>query len=264
MKQYIYKLIKYACRYCLLLTACLLLPTAQAQEGEATLFGDHTLSLGVQVGSDIGGAVPYPLSNIPSPMNAYPRVNVSIGGKAHFPLYNNFSLGLECSYKRVAMDADARVENQRFNDNGLINYFSGTAEMNMSFTLLELPLYARYRFGRSNHQVLFGGYYAFVLSSKFVTIAQKGYTGTEPDMVASVVNPNDLDPMDFSASLGNWDAGALIGYELQAFSRFHIGLRFMVGFKDMFKSQNQYFEYKMLPMRGAITLSYNLVDFNLW
>ncbi len=34
----------------------------------------------------------------------------------------------------------------------------------------------------------------------------------------------------------------------------------MMGFKDIFTNDNKYFDYKMLNMRGTITVSYNLID----
>ncbi|MDR3133678.1 MAG: PorT family protein [Prevotellaceae bacterium] len=223
----------------------------------SSIFGDYTLSLGAQIGTDIGGAVPYPLHNVPSPVNAYPHVNASLGAKCGFPLYERFSLGLECTYKIVTMDADARVENQKFDDGELLQYFSGTAEMHMSFAMIEAPLYVKYRFNRS-HKALLGGYYTYVLSPKFETIAKQGYIGPEPDLVGSPVTPDAPQRMDFSSALGRWDAGMIVGYELQIFTRLHAGLRFLVGFKDIFKRGNRYFDYKMLPMRGAIVISYNI------
>jgi hypothetical protein len=226
----------------------------------SSIFGDYTLSLGAQIGTDIGGAVPYPLYHVPSPVNAYPHVNASLGAKCGFPLYERFSLGLECTYKRVAMDADARVENQKFDDGDILQYFSGTAEMHMSFTMIETPLYVKYRFNRSN-KALLGGYYSYILSPKFETIAKQGYIGDAPDLVGSPVTPDAPQHMDFSSSLGRWDAGMIIGYELQIFSRLHAGLRFLVGFKDIFKRGNRYFDYKMLHMRGSIVVSYNIFDF---
>ena len=223
------------------------------------IFGDYKLSLGVQIGADIGGAVPYPLRYLPDAINAYPQVNVSLGAKCGFPLYGRFSLGLECTYKRVAMDADARVENQKFDDGEILQYFSGTAKMYMSFTMIETPLYLKYRFNRS-HKALLGGYYTYILSPEFETIAQQGYIGDEPDLVGSPVTPDAPQHMNFSSSLGRWDAGILVGYELQIFSRLQAGLRFLVGCKDIFKRGNRYFDYKMLHMRGAIVISYNIFN----
>lgn len=34
---------------------------------------------------------------------------------------------------------NARVENQRYQDKELVQYFSGSAEMHMDFTMLETP-----------------------------------------------------------------------------------------------------------------------------
>lgn len=66
--------------------------------------------------------------------------------------------------------------------------------------------------------------------------------------------------MDFGSSLGSWDAGVLVGYEKNMFSRLNLGIRVMMGFKDIFTNDNKYFDYKMLNMRGTITVSYNLID----
>jgi hypothetical protein len=184
-----------------------------------------------------------------------------LGAKFSFPFYGQFSLGAEITYKTVAMNADARVENQKFDDGGSIQYFSGTAEMNMSFTMLECPLYAKYRFGHSSHTLLVGGYYAYVMSRKFETIAKKGYIGSLPDVVDSPVDEDYI--FSFSESMRNWDVGIIVGYELQVISRVHLGLRVMMGCADIFKPTDRYFEYNMYPMRGSVTLSYSLFNWRL-
>jgi hypothetical protein len=236
--------------------------TAGESKKASGLFGNRRISFGVQTGVDIGGAVPMPIKYIPSPINAYPQLKVSLGAQFAFPLYDPFSLGLEVTYKTVAMNAKARIENQKFEDLSGIRYFSGAAQMNMSFTLLEIPLYARYRFGNSSHYLLFGGYYAHVLSADFETIAQKGYMASEPDKVDSPIDAPF--PMSFSQSLGKWDAGVILGYELHILRRLHLGLRFMAGCKDIFKPTDQFFEYKMYPMRGAVAISYSLAELKLF
>jgi hypothetical protein len=60
--------------------------------------------------------------------------------------------------------------------------------------------------------------------------------------------------------MDDWDAGALIGYERAIFDRLKLALRFSMGFKDVFKSPSNYFDYKMLHMRGCFTLTYDLVS----
>ena len=72
--------------------------------------------------------------------------------------------------------------------------------------------------------------------------------------------PEDMDDMDFSSSLDSWDMGILLGYERQLFPRVELGLRVSCGFKDIFKRNNQYFDYRMLHMRGSVVLSYNLFN----
>lgn len=56
-----------------------------------------------------------------------------------------WTLGAEVTYKKVAIDADARIDNQRFHDdkNNIISV-SADHEMSMDFTMLEIPLYFKY------------------------------------------------------------------------------------------------------------------------
>ena len=224
------------------------------------------LAIGVQVGTDIGGAVPFPFKHIPDKFNPYPQLSISLGGKVTIPLKGEkWALGAEVTYKRVALDADARVENQRFEgkDQGetKIQYYSGTAEMSMGFNMIEVPLYAKYAFtSGGSHKLLFGAYGAYYLSSKFKVTATKGYVGNLPDEYRNSVTPDAPINMNFSSSVDSWDAGLLVGYEKTMFSRLNIGLRVTWGLKDIFKSDNQYFDYKMWQMRGSIMLSYDLFD----
>lgn len=43
------------------------------------------LAIGVQVGTDIGGAVPFPFKHIPDKFNPYPQLSISLGGKVNHP-----------------------------------------------------------------------------------------------------------------------------------------------------------------------------------
>lgn len=216
----------------------------------------YRITAGLAVGTDIGGAVPYPLSNIPSPFNAYPQLKPSIGGRVAMSLENGWSVGAEVTYKNIGMKADARVKNQKFNMNGTDVYFTGSAKMNMNFVILEIPLYAKYQFRKGNDNVLAGIYYSHTFSSSFEASPQKGFIGPVPDLV-EIMDVSDV-TMNFNDDLDKWDMGFLIGYERKIIDRLNIGLRFSMGFKDIFKPSSGYFEYKMLPMRGSITLSYDL------
>lgn len=261
--------------YALLLTALLSTPCLQAGDMEKSLASDtpdttdttvlkRRISIGVLAGTDIGGAVPYPFKHIPDKFNPYPQLSIALGAKVNIPLKGKkWGLGAEVTYKRVALEADARVENQRFEgmDQGVkkTQYFSGTAAMSMAFNMIEVPLYVRYAFtsGQGSH-LLFGVYGAYYLNSRFNVTATKGYVGNEPDEFRNAVTPEAPIHMDFSSSMDSWDAGLLLGYEKKLFSRFDIGLRVTFGLKDIFTADNKYFDYKMLQMRGTLTLSYDL------
>ena len=77
---------------------------------------EYRFALGVQLGTDIGGAIPFPFSNVPDVFNPYPKLSPSIGAKLTFPIDRKWTLGAEVTYKKVAIDADARIDNQRFHD----------------------------------------------------------------------------------------------------------------------------------------------------
>lgn len=222
------------------------------------------IAIGVLAGTDIGGAVPFPFKHIPDKFNPYPQLSVALGGKVTIPLKGEkWALGAEVTYKRIALDADARVENQRFEgkDQGepKTQFFSGTAEMHMNFSMVEVPVYVKYSFTANNrNKLLFGAYGAYYLQNRFKVKATKGYVGNTADEYRNSVTPEAPINMDFTSSIGSWDAGLLLGYEKNLFSRFDIGLRVTFGLKDIFKADNKYFDYKMLQMRGTLSLSYDL------
>ena len=220
---------------------------------------------GVLVGTDIGGAIPVPMRYIPETFNPYPQLNLSLGLFGEVNLTNKWDLGFNVNYKTVGMKADARVQDQKYHDVsiGLLQYFTGTAEMDMSFTMIEVPIYARYTFKNERSSILFGGYYAYNLKARFSTLATKGYAGGKPGIVEVVISEGGTPiNMDFNSALGNYDVGAMIGYEYNFMNRLDIGLRLNMGFVDIFKKGDQYdfFDYDMLNMRGSVTVRYRIFD----
>lgn len=237
------------------------LANAQKDSIPATQEVEYRFALGVQLGTDIGGAVPFPFSNVPSPFNPYPQLYPSLGMKLTFPITRHWGIGAEVTYKKEAIDADARFRDQRFNDkaNDVIARFTGSAEMEMDFTMLEIPLYVKYTFRNQKDRLIFGGYFAYVLKGKFDIQVNKGFMMTDEGRYNGAI---DADPLNISFGdiLDNWDAGLVLGYERKLFPRVEVGLRVSCGMKDIFKSDNQYFDYKMLHMRGTLAVSYNLFD----
>lgn len=239
---------------------------ARANGGEmvspdSSKYVEYRFALGVQLGTDVGGAIPFPFSNVPNPFNPYPRLSPSLGVKLSFPVTRSWSIGAEATYKKVAIDADARIENQRFNDekNGITARFTGSAEMGMEFTMIEVPLYIKYTFKNQKDRLLFGGYFAWNMKSKLHIDVNKGYMLTDDKVYNGVIDGDPLE-INFNSILDNWDSGIVVGYERKLFNRVEIGLRASWGFKDIFQRDNQYFDYKMLHMRGTLVVSYNLFD----
>lgn len=218
---------------------------------------------GVMLGTDIGGAIPVPFRYIPSTFNPYPQLNLDLGVFAEFRLHKHWSLGANLIYKTVGMKADARVDNQKYEDTQehVIQYFTGTANMDMKFTMLEVPIYAKYTFNNQVSKLLFGGYFAYNIKAEFNTIATKGYAGDTPGKVEVVIKPGD-DPinMEFSHALSNFDGGLMVGYEHTIYNRLNIGIRLSMGLSDIFRADTKYFDYRMLQMRGSILISYRIFN----
>ena len=214
---------------------------------------------GVLVGTDIGGAIPMPMKYIPKTFNPYPQLNIAIGLFGEVVVAPQWHIGVNLIYKTVGMKADARVDAQKYKDGELLQYYTGTADMDMSFTMLEVPLYAKYTFNNQTSSIILGAYYAYNLKSSFSTTATKGYSGGKPGEVDVVIKDNG-EPiiMDFSSSLRSWDTGVIVGYEHNFFKRLNAGVRLNIGLVDIFNPGTDYFDYKMLHMRGTIIVKYRL------
>ena len=223
--------------------------------------------VGVHSGIDIGGAVPWPPGKIggQSKMKAVPHLTPALGLSWTTIYTQQWSASLEATYKTVSLDATAWVTDQMFKDveSGLIKHFRGTTDITMGFSMIEVPLYLRYTFRDGNNRVMLGGYYSYVIKGKFRANPLKGTLTSDP----SSNDPNDYDPVapgdqveqDFSDYLSKWDAGVILGYERALFPRVTLSGRFMMGFKDIFRRDSKYLDYKMLHMRGTLVLSYQFM-----
>lgn len=211
-----------------------------------------------QIGTDIGGTIPIPFSSIGGAFNAYPKLNATLGARFFLNLHPRWSFGANLSYKTIAMDADARVTNQKFKGENIDQYFTGTSEMSMSFQILELPVYVEFLAGsKRQHGIQVGIFGSLVMSSRFITYATKGFIGSEPDRMDSALSSPPV--MDFSSLLDKWDVGVFAGYQARIFTRIKMGLHVMIGMKDVFLPGSDFFDYKMKQVRGSVTVSYDLI-----
>ncbi len=211
-----------------------------------------------QIGTDIGGAMPVPMNAVGGSFNAYPKLNATLGARFFMNIHSRWTLGANLNYKTIAMDADARVTNQKFKGENMVQYFTGTSQMSMEFTLLELPVYLEFLAGKKRqHGIQLGFFGAYVFKSHFITNAVKGFIGSEPDRIDSEITTAQV--MDFSSLLDTWDTGIFLGYEARIFPRIRMGLHVMMGVKDIFQPGSDFFDYKMKQMRGSVTVSYDLI-----
>ncbi len=229
--------------------------------------------IGVQVGTDIGGAVPFPLSNIPETFKPIPKIYSNLGVKYTIMVHDIVDLTAEVNYKHVEMGADALVENMRAripNANGqgkdLVQYFTGRAEMNMSFDIMEVPIYLTIRIPNyKKNKFLIGPYFAWNVKTSFHNTPINGFIGTAPDVVDLIISPESPIPpsqmqfTDFTQYMSSWDWGVSIGYEREIYKRMNIALKISVGMKDIFSTQ--VLDYSMNTIRGTVTFSYDLFRF---
>lgn len=251
----------------IIITAAVLCGTwaATAQNGKN---GFPNFSLGIHTGMDIGGAAPVPPSSIGegSKINATPYLTPALGVSGNMYFDCRWSLSAEVTYKKLGIDAKAWVTDQLFHDRDdpdKVLSFRGTANIDMKFSMLEVPVYAGYAFGRNyRNRAIAGMYYAHILDGKFKAVPKKG-------MLVNVNNPDDYAPVNpdepmeeiFDKNLSKWDIGLMFGYETQVIDRLNLGIRLSVGVKDIFKRGENPLDYKMLHMRGSVVLSYKLFSF---
>lgn len=220
-------------------------------------------SFGLHTGMDIGAAVPFPPASAGgmSKMRATPNLNPALGASANMRIDDRWSVALEVTYKQVGIDATARVNKQKYrdpNNEDLSLYFKGTAEIDMEFSMLEIPVYAGYRFGKNDNKAILGLYYSRVFKSKFTAHPLKGVLTPldNPDEWTEVGPEKSMDPQDFDESMSKWDFGFLVGYEWKVHDKVYVGARYSMGLKDIFKRNEKFLDYKMLHMRGTVVISY--------
>ena len=230
--------------------------------------------VGVHAGTDIGAAMPMPLGEAlgsSDKINFTPHLKPAIGMSITKIINNHWSATLEATYKTVALDAIAWVENQTFYDRNseppVWISFRGTTKIEMTFPMIEVPLFARYTFQGGGRRILLGGYYARVIDAKFVVAPQKGMLFNVVDGIpdydnsGGVISPDAPYTQNFSDAMSIWDAGVTLGYEQRIFSpRLLLSGRFSMGFNNVFHKDKRYLDFKMQHVRGTLTLSYLLVN----
>ncbi|MGL4909447.1 MAG: outer membrane beta-barrel protein [Bacteroidales bacterium] len=222
------------------------------------------IAVGLHTGLDIGGAVPFPLSKAlgdDDKMEAVPGLTPSIGLSGTYHLTNRWSISIEGTYKKVSLEADivTLTTGQKFIIDGTKVLFRGRASTDMEFSMIEFPLYARFRI-TENNRVFLGGYGTYIVKGKFEAVAIHGTISDPNDPNGLPTTLNTPQHQNFSKNLSKFDAGMLLGYEYGITKRLNLSGRIIVGFKDIFKKGENYLDYSMWHMRGNVVLSFTLFN----
>lgn len=222
------------------------------------------LQISPRIGTDIGGAIPF--RNIPKHIQPFPKLNIAAGLNINYIFNPKWHLGFDINYKTVGMSANAKMENEYFHADPtgqggekIVVYFSGIAYQTVSFTMLEVPLIAKYGFGEKGiYRLIFGAYGAWIMDKKFLVVAKTGYQGPNSNNVATQIK----EPLDFNFSneLRDWEAGFLLGYEQRITSRVNADFIIYGGVNNIFK--DSILAYGLFPMRLSISISYSLFNFS--
>lgn len=222
---------------------------------------------GVHTGLDIGGSTPIPMGKLGSnaKINVAPGLMPQLGGSWLFQIDDRWNVGLEVTYKKVDLDINAWVPGQRYRDKdneGLFVTFRGTTNIEMSYTMLEIPLYAGYTFGPlRNNTIFLGIYYAYIINHDFKIYPTKGVI-TSSTGTTSSITPDTPYTQDFDGDLKNWDLGITVGYDRKLLNRLNLGFRMSMGVTDVFLHGSNALDYGMYQIRGSIVLSYKLFKVN--
>lgn len=223
------------------------------------------LKFGVHLGVDLGAAAPWPISDAISGndrLRAVPKVTPALGFSTGYIFDERWSVMAEVSYRTVGVDATIVTleKGQNFTMDGQRVLFRGQATMSMSFSQLEVPVYAHWKINEDS-AVTLGAYYAYVASGKFIALPVEGSVvdAATPDATPEPLAAGSVPEQNFSSSLSSWDIGYQVGYERRLSDRISLGGRFTMGVKDIFKPNEKYLDYSMLQMRGTLQLSYRFL-----
>jgi len=211
---------------------------------------------------DLGGAIPFPLSDIPDGAGGTPKPYPSLGIGSEYNLNEKWQLAFEVNYHLIAFSATAEVISQAFyNNDGSVLYFSGYTETDVELRMVEFPLIAFYKL-KGGQRVLFGAYYSRILKgSRFETKGINGVSSPDKSITDNAVLPGLFDyPYNFNDDIDKYDYGVLIGYRYNLNHRLYLWARLNVGFKSIFVEEFNNIDYEMYQVRINLGVSYKLFE----
>ena len=239
-------------RYFLFFCTLLVYTVSQAQNSKWTIYP----SLGI----DMGGAVPFPFSDIPKGAGGTPKLNPLLGIGYSYSISMNWMLSMEVNYHILEFSAHADVRSQSFyfDNHEDILYFSGSTKTNVELRLIEFPMVATCRAGK-NWSLQFGPYYSLLLEGTFTTEGTDGVLSPDKAITDNAVLPGIASAgYNFNNQIDTYDAGLFFGYCYHVNDKLFFFGRFHCGFKSIFVKEFNTIEYDMYQLRLSIGASYSL------
>jgi hypothetical protein len=211
------------------------------------------------LGVDMGGAIPFPFSDIPKGSKGTPKLNPSLGLGIEYQLTTKWSIGLDISYHQLEFSANADVRSQPFyfDNHQDILYFSGHTKTDVELRFLEFPVTAIYNIN-PRWSLIIGTYYSRVLEGTFNTKGTNGVLSNDKTITDAAQLPGTANTSySFNDELDNWDAGVLIGYRYNIFNRVYFWSNFNVGFNSIFTREFDNIDYEMYQLRLNAGVSFS-------
>ena len=227
-----------------------------------TFSQDQKFNFYPNIAVDLGGAIPFPLSDIPEGAGGTPKPYPSIGIGSEYDLNEKWQLGFEINYHLIAFSSNADVVSQPFYfDDGSAQYFTGKTEADVELRMVEFPLIAFYKL-KEGRRILFGAYYSRILEGRFNTKGINGIYSPDKDITdnATLPGPEYTIEYNFNEFIDNYDMGIMIGYRYNITHRFYLWGRLNVGFKSIFEKDFNNIDYEMYQVRLNLGVSYLLFD----
>lgn len=213
------------------------------------------------LGFDLGGTIPFPLSDIPDGAKASPKFNLCFGLGFEYPVTGKWDFVMEAGYHKLAFSGRADVRSQSFYfDNQNILYFTGHTSTDVEISFLEFPVMAIYKLN-NRASVLLGGYYSRILNGSFNTKGTDGVLSPDKNITDAAQMPGPANTVyDFNDYLDNWDTGLLIGYRHTVKHRIYVWSNIKVGLKSIFVREFYNIDYDMYQVRLNAGVSFTFFN----
>ena len=209
---------------------------------------------------DLGGAIPFPLSDIPEGAGGTPKPYPSLGIGSIYHFNERWDFSFEINYHLLAFSANADVISQAFNEKNATFYFSGHTETDVELRMVEFPINAHYKL-KKGRKIILGLYYSRILEGRFETKGTNGVLSPDKSITDNANLPGIFDTeYNFNEYLDKYDIGILLGYSYNVNSHIILWGKLNIGCKSIFKKEFDKIDYELYQLRVNLGISYKLFN----